>query len=290
MAMMDLPVLAFRALRQRFFDDRGQPLPFELRDKLNTQDDPLDEYLAQEVLAGIDGVACRPAPGPLITPDMVLHRTNLDSPDDLTQMVGIEVKKLERTARGGVARSSGLDFNTTPPCGRILIYDVDRVPVQIHGFYLFVCLEPAPPAQSRCIVSAFALVDGNVLNEDFDLYMSVVGERAKRIGLGTYGDGADQTRPMLIFGNPLGIAELDRAATLVHPSASLTDSSPDLTLAHILRRSLEEGNQHREFHCYRDVRDFQTTAVTTLVDPFRTPERDTRTRPRGRFVLPFKLG
>ena len=286
--MMDLPVLAFRTLRQRFFDDGGHSLPFELRDKLNTQDDPLDEYLAKEVLAEIDDVVCRPAPGPLITPDIVLHRPNLDQPGDLTQIVGIEVKKIERTERGRVARSSGLDFNTTPPCGRILIYDVDLVPVEIRGFYLFICLEPAPHGPRRFVVSAFALVDGNLLNEDFDLYMSVVGERAKRIDLGTYGDGADRTRPMLIFGNPLGVPELDRAATLVHSSDSLADSSPDLMRAHILRRSVK-GNQRREFHCYRDVRDFPSTEATILIDPFPTPERDTRTRPRGRFVLPFKM-
>lgn len=49
--MTDLPALAFIALRKRFFDDEGTPIPFDLRDKLNTQDDPLDEFLAQRVLA-----------------------------------------------------------------------------------------------------------------------------------------------------------------------------------------------------------------------------------------------
>ena len=58
------------------------------------------------------------------------------------------------------------------------------------------------------VITAFALVDGNLLNEDFDLYLGVTGERTKRIGLGTFADGADRARPMLIFGNPLGIPQL----------------------------------------------------------------------------------
>ena len=289
--MKDLPTLAFIALRQRFFDDRGRPRPFYLRDKGNTQDDPLDEFLVQDVLAKLAGVTCSPAPGPLISPDMVLHTPSVSRRDDLSQIVGIEVKKIERTARGSVARSSGLDFNTTPPCGRILVYDVAAEPIEIRGFYLFICLEPAPHGSNdghEMIVSAFALVDGNVLNEDFDLYLSVIGERAKRIELGTFGDGADRTRPMLIFGNPLGIAELDHSATLIHPNNKLADTLPSLAQAYILRRSVQ-GNDHREFCCYRDARDFSGGTVGTLIDPFHTPARDTRTRPRGRFVLPFKM-
>jgi hypothetical protein len=39
----DLPATAFLALQQQFFGDAGLPLPFELRDKRNPQDDPFDE-------------------------------------------------------------------------------------------------------------------------------------------------------------------------------------------------------------------------------------------------------
>ena len=285
--MADLPTLAFLALRTRFFDDGGDPRSFVLRAKLNTQDDPLDEFLAQRVLGEIPGLICCRAPGPLISPDIVLHRPTVSRVDDLRQIVGIEVKKLERTRGGGVARASGLDYNTTPPCGRIRVYDEEVTPMVIRAFYLFICLEPAPSSQERVIVSALALVDGNTLNEDFDLYLDITGERQKRIGLGTYADGADRTRPMLIFGNPLGIAELDHAATLVHSDHALSDSSPDLAKVHVLRRSLG-GTGHREFSCYRSAGDLGGHDVTVLNDPFPTPVRDARTRPRGRFILPFR--
>ena len=34
------------------------------------------------------------------------------------------------------------------------------------------------------------------LNQDFDLYLAIVGAREKQIGLGTYGDGVNRQRPM----------------------------------------------------------------------------------------------
>lgn len=265
-------------------------MPFGLRGKRNTQDDPFDEFLTRTVFAGIEEVQCIPAPGPLITPDMVLHGRGrrLDRTEDLEQIVGIEVKKLERTAQGRVARTSGLDFNTTPPCGRIRVYDAKSSPLDIRGFYLFVCLEPLDQSQNRVILTALALVDGNVLNEDFDLYLSVTGERTKRIDLGTFSDGADRARPMLIFSNPLGISELDHAATLIHTDDTLAESYGDLTPVFTIERTVS-SDESRVFSCYRHHRDAPGGQTRELLDPFPTPARETRTRPRGRFILPFAL-
>ena len=294
--MPDLVTTAFLALRTRFFDEAGGPIPFALRDKRNTQDDPFDEFLATEVLDGLAGLACAKASGPLITPDMVLYRpdqcdnADIDAlADDIGCIVGLEVKKLERTSGGGVARSSGLDYNTTPPCGRVRVYDAASRAVDIRGFYLFVCLEQAPDPADAVMLTAMCLVDGNVLNADFDLYLAITGEREKRIGLGTYADGADRARPMMIFSNPLGVGELDGVPTLIHPGGDLPDAEPVLQLVYRLRRSVPTGGA-RHFFCYRhrsDVPDDHT--VSELVDPFPTPTRDARTRQRGRFKLPFRL-
>jgi hypothetical protein len=195
--MTDLPTAIFLQLRRRFFDDAGEPIPFALRDKLNTQDDPFDVFLATEVFDGLDGIRCARASGPLITPDMVLYRPDRCSGaehDDLAEnidcVVGLEVKRLGRTSQGGVARGSGLDYNTTPPCGRVRVYDATHRPVDIRAFYLFVCSGRAPSDAAGVVLTSLCLVDGNVLNEDFDLYLSATGEREKRIGLGTYRDGA----------------------------------------------------------------------------------------------------
>lgn len=294
--MTDLPTIAFLQLCRCFFDDAGEPISFMLRDKRSTQDDPFDEFVATDVLADLGSIACAKASGPLITPDMVLYRPDRcvgvhpsELANDMNRIIGVEVKKLERTVRGGVARPSGLDYNTTPPCGRVRVYDAAGSVVDIRGFYLFVCLEQAPPPAGGVVATALCLVDGNVLNEDFGLYLSITGEREKRIGLGSYGDGADRARPMLIFANPLGTAELDHRATLIHPDASLSRSTPDLLLAYRLHRSVPNGGV-RTFYCYRMRYDLpHDWEISDLQDAFPTPTRDPRTRPRGRFKLPFRL-
>jgi hypothetical protein len=267
-----------------------------LRAKRNTQDDPFDEFLATEVLNRLDGIQCEKASGPLITPDMVLFRPEKcanaghdDLANNLDCIIGLEVKKLERTAQGSVARGSGLDYNTTPPCGRVRVYDTTGKAVDIRGFYLFVCIEPAPSGAKSVVMTSLCLVDGNALNKDFDLYLSITGQREKRIGLGTYGDGADRTRPMLIFSNPLGVPELDRTATLIHSDSSLQESEALIHLVYRLRRSVPKDDTHT-FFCYRRGSDVPPNwTVSELVDPFPTPKRKARTGPRGRFKLPFRL-
>jgi hypothetical protein len=43
----DLTVESFLVLRNYFFSRGPKPKPFQLRDKRNTQDDPLDEYISK---------------------------------------------------------------------------------------------------------------------------------------------------------------------------------------------------------------------------------------------------
>lgn len=297
--MSDIPTLAFLRLRQRFFDIKGKPISFKIRDKRNTQDDPFDEYLTTNVLTDLNDIVCVRAGGPLITPDIVLYRPSLCVGADPRQLaknihriVGIEVKKLQRTKRGEVARGSGLDYNTTPPCGRIRVYDAAGRAVDIRGFYLFVCMEHAPGDPGAVSLSALCMVDGNALNEDFRLYLSITGQREKRIGLGSYSNGADRARPMLIFANPLGVPEFDRLPILIHPNQDLERSSSNLRLAYVLHRSTPRG-EVRTFYCYRDRSDlpngWTTSDVKELKDPFPTPTREARTQPRGKFRLPIVL-
>jgi len=291
----DLTVEAFTILREHFFDQNGVPKPFPLREKRNTQDNPLDEYICGALRTHLQDSECVPAPGPLINPDLVLLRPEQCNSvsraalrDDLTRIVGIEVKKLERTKSGSVARRSGLDYNTTPPCGTIRVYDANDNPLDIRGFYLFVCQEQEPDAANTYKLSTLALCDGNVLNEDFDLYLSAVGQREKEIGLGTYGNGADRKRPMFIFANPLGIPELDNAVTLIHPDATLAESETGVQMAYRLIRMAKDGE--RVFYCYRLAADIGTGhPIIDLKNPFPTPlSRSTRTQSRGRFRLPIE--
>jgi len=145
--MNDLTMESFLILRSSFFGKSGRPRPYRLRDKRNTQDDPLDEYihrlLSKQFPADVD---CLKAPGPLITPDLVVLRpevckgaARVTLTSNLTHIVAIEAKKLERTQSGTIARPSGMDYNTTPPCGTVRVYDSGAAALDIRGFYLFVC-------------------------------------------------------------------------------------------------------------------------------------------------------
>jgi hypothetical protein len=287
----DLVVDAFLLLRDSFFDDEMHPTPFDLRPKRNTQDDPLDEYVSRLLEHGLTDAVCHKAPGPLINPDLVLYRPDLCDQQpreklagDRTRIVAIEVKKLERTKSGRIARPSGLDYNTTPPCGTVRIYAAHDSALDIEGFYLFVAQDPTP--EDQYLITALALCDGDLLNEDFDLYLDSVSQREKRIDLGTYGDGMDRQRPMFVFANPLGADEFDQQATLV----TAEPSNERIRLVYQLIRTNIAG-ERREFFAYRTVSDVpHGWQVQTLKDPFPQPNtRVAQTQPRGKFRLPIEI-
>lgn len=183
-----------------------------------------------------------------------------------------------------------MDYNTTPPCGTVRVYDSSGVALDIRGFYLFVCQEAVRNQSGKYQLSALVLCDGNLLNEDFNYYLSIVGERTKEIGLGTYGNGANRTRPMLIFSNPLSAPQLDHNVSLIHSRNDLERYIPQLRQVGIIKRTMQRGDI-KMFYCYRladdipkDHRQFE------LLDPFPLPARTEKTQPRGRFRLNFKPG
>ncbi len=292
--LSDLTVEAFLVLRDTFFDETGAPKPFSLREKRNTQDDPLDEYIVSILTNRLANACCQKSPGPLISPDLVIYRQDIceaTSPellkDDLSRMVAIEVKKLQRTTSGRIARATGLDYNTTPPCGTIRIYDKNDQPLDIRGFYLFVCQEATE--DGNFFLSALTLCDGNILNEDFDFYLSITSQRQKEVGLGTYGDGANRNRPMLIFSNPLGITELDHSSSLV---SKVDLSGIDIRVSLTYRLSRSTPNESlKHFFVYRKTEDVSLDwKVQDLADPFPQPaSRVSTTQARGKFRLPIKL-
>lgn len=295
----DLPAEAFLLLRRAFFSDDSSPLPYPLRDKGSTQDDPFDEHVHRLLQQGLPtDIVCEKSPGQLTAPDLVVLRPDRcnDSArgalaSDLSAVVAIEVKKLERKGKAGkTARVSGMDYNTTPPCGTVRVYDRSLQPLDIRGFYLFVIQELFSEEPRAYALSSLALCDGNILNEDFDLYLSVVGRRKKLIGLGTYGDGFNRQRPMLVFSNPFSVGELDREVTLVHSRGDLEGEFSGLRRVGTIRRTpltaAGEVRPPNEFYCYRWREDVpEEHAEFVLTDPFRVPQRTEATQGRGRFVL-----
>lgn len=292
MPSSDLSLEAFLLLRDTFFDNQGKPKTFTLRDKANTQDDPLDEYIARVLTEKLHDANCEKATGPLISPDLTIYRPELCNGvpastlrRDATRIAAIEVKKLERSESGHIARATGMDYNTTPPCGTVRVYDADDSPLDIRGFYLFVTQEHVTANQYA--ISALALCDGDILNDDFDLYLRITSQREKEIGLGTYADGANRNRPMLIFSNPLGTPELDHAATLV-TAVNVSENDQRVQLMYLIRRTTKSKDV-KEFLAFRKPSDIPAKwGQHVLVNPFPQPaSRVIATQARGRFRLPI---
>jgi hypothetical protein len=166
----------------------------------------------------------------------------------------------------------------------VQVYAADESPLKVRGFYLFVAQEQTPGGQF--LLSAMALCDGDILNADFDLYLSIVSQREKQLGLGSYRDGVNRQRPMLIFANPLGAQELDRAATVVTTGAE--DERVQMVY-HVLRTTAAGDRSH--FYAFRKASDVPAGwQVETLTDPFPLPKnRVVQTQSRGKFRLPFHV-
>jgi hypothetical protein len=181
-----------------------------------------------------------------------------------------------------------VDYNTTPPCGTVRVYDADDRPLDVRGFYLFVCQEGCEGKRGFYRLSALALCDGNLLNADFDYYLSIVGERTKQVELGTYGNGANRTRPMLIFANPLGVAALSQRVTLIHAKSGLEKDHPRLRQIGVIKRSVKKDGAIA-YCCYSLANDFSPREPRfELLDPFPTPTRTEKAQPRGRFRLDIR--
>lgn len=292
-SMTNLAVDVFLTLSMLFFDADGNPKRFSLREKRNTQDDPLDEHIADQLEKRLDDAVCKKAPGPLITPDLIVFRPELCenvSPsilrNDLTRILAVEVKKIERSERGTVARSSGLDYNTTPPCGTVRVYDENDNPLDIKAFYLFVCQERR--GKGTYEITAMTLCDGDVLNEDFDLYLKITSQREKRVGLGTYGNGVDRIRPMLIFSNPLGSHHLDKKSTII-TKKDISGEEKRLKSIYRIIRETKEGEE-KTYFAYKKKDDERSYGeVREIREPFPRPaKRESRTQRRGIFRLPIR--
>ncbi|MEU3030359.1 hypothetical protein ACPCBC_24540 [Streptomyces incarnatus] len=289
----DLPAMAFTILSEAFFDDRGRSVPFQLRDKRNTQDDPFDEYVADLLHEQLpaEAIVLR-ADKPLVSPDAVIARPEeyellrqggVDY--DPGAIFGLEVKKVDLGRNGKPARSTGLDYNSTPPCATVRVYAEDGNEIRIPGFYLFVALQGNEEG-GMVQVHSMALVAGAALNKDVDLYDRITGTRTKQIGLGTYGDGANRVRPMLLFSNPLGWEWMLGAATLISERNDLAD---DPSLAHVrdMTRTVSPGVPEI-FHCYR-LSKLSPPVEETAHNPFPQPlKRKEETAQRGRFEIDLR--
>jgi hypothetical protein len=285
----DLAGAAFAALAAEFFGPDGQPTTFALRDKRRTQDDPFDEHVGEVLARRLpDEIQVLLSGKPNVSPDLVIARPGetqllMHGGGDLDSrhIIAIEVKKLDWTPTG-VRRSSGMDYNSTPPCSTVKIVADNGQLLRVVAFYLCVVLRPLDYGQVS--VNGMALVSGAAINEDSGLYDEITGIRQKQIGLGSYGDGMNRQRPMLVFANPFGWPWLRGHATLIHPSQGL-EADQDIEMRRRMYRKSREGKD-REFFCYRLAGEELSEPEPDVTEPFPSPSnRKTDTIPRGTFRI-----
>ncbi|WP_156161851.1 hypothetical protein [Nocardia vulneris] len=284
---LDLAAVCFAALVDEFYFEDGRPRPFFLRPKRGTQDDPFDELISNRLDARLPSKVKVLASGkPLVSPDMVIARPeeaslliNGGQELDDRRMIAIEVKKVDTTKAGKIGRATGMDFNSTPPCSHVRIYAKNGAPLLVPAFYLFAA--HTPHEEDRVIVG-LALVSGAALNQDKKLYDLITGIRDKAIDLGTFGDGLDRQRPMMVFSNPLGWDWMKAQPTLIHHRKDLADEQDHLHRIRRVLRTAQDGGEH-EFWAYRRTAEKDEGVA---IDPFPTPDaRSTKTTQRGKFIV-----
>jgi len=290
----DLAVEAFLTLRELFFDVNAIPHSFNLRDKGITQDDPFDEYIAQSLKRIGPDVECIKASS-LTTPDLVLMRPALCQGEKqevlrfaLDRIIGIEVKKLGVT-KSGIARATGLDYNSTPPSDTVRVYDKTARPLDIYAYYLFVSEEPDKTVleKKQVQVTSLALCDGGLLNDNFRFYLDTIKPRPMERNKGSYGDGGIRRRPMVVFPNPLSFDALFHHATLIHTRPDLESRCPNLKRIMTIQRKGASAFA-RTFYAYRLATDVSQDQEFTVQDPFATVQNE-RQGMRGRLELGISI-
>jgi len=255
--MSNLIPKVFYTICHHFFLEDGTKKQFKLESKSTIMSDPFVEYIGDNILAEFKNIEYILAPSH-ISPDLAFY----NSIDDI---FGIEVKTSK-------TKSGDINFNSTPPCGKIMIEFNDEEKI-IPAYYMFVQLNSVENETNIFEIGTMMLVDGDFINSDFELYLEAIGVREKRIDLGSYGDGMDRQRPMFVFPNPLGIAGIrsERSTLISKEKFESCDFGNEIGLVAILNR---EG---QNFFAYQSVRK--------LNGPFVNVTRSTNTKIRNKLKI-----
>ena len=292
----DIPTLVFLALRDLLFDAQGKPVIFSAVQTGNVQGDWLDTHLTNrlELALAAQGYEIEKS-GKNTSPDFAVFRSalvnqpiNKATAVSLTDITAFEVKKLQSTENKTNREGGDVDYNSTPPCGLVLVYDQPGTHAfTVRGFYIFLVVNPVAGQSDAFAASSLVVCDGNALNADHDLYLRVVAPRSKEIGLGTYGDGAIRNRPFVLFPHPLSVQWLRGSATLIHSDSHLPAASGLNRVSMIERKNLTTALTV-PFCCYQTLADSaRFIGPPYEVNPFKTPSKR-RDGSRGKLKLRLK--
>ena len=258
--MNELVPIVFYNLCSFFFFEDGTKKQFELKQRDSISSDPFVDFLIEDVFQ-TDEYKCQTS-SPYSSPDLCFFRLIDNKIDNL---FGLEVKTSKSI-------SGDLNFNSTPPCGSIII-DLNGKEETIPAYYLFVQLLEIE--KNKFEILSMMIVDGDFINSDFNLYLEAVNERIKETDLGSYGDGLNKNRPMYMFPNPLGLQGIhfERTTLLSKNYYKSEDFNNCLGLVATINKN---GNN---FFAYQAVRKLSTSSNKIS---------SKKTKPRNKFKLTYE--
>ncbi|EOG5906722.1 hypothetical protein ACLF2M_003311 [Vibrio vulnificus] len=200
-----------------------------------TQDDPFDNLVLDTIADAFPEWEVVSA-GKLTTPDVVIrHREYTDV------IVGLEVKKLIQKANGADSRGLTIDYNSCLPCGQMEI-KVGKNVVAIPVYYFFALL-----SNDSTSIKTLAIIDGDFINNDFELHKHAKLANQSAYGHGSYGEGSVRNRAMYTYANPLN-SKLDcffERKVLVVPVEALEELSCDELVTEFIIRTDIHNNQFK---------------------------------------------
>ena len=285
--MLDItPVIFLGFCKMIFIDESGEFLRepvLTLDPKITTQDDPFDRWVVRTIeQMGLPDLKVFSA-GPLTHPDTVLR---YKSENGEYSYLGLEIKKLNADARGNDPRGMTLDYNSTIPCGTFRVYKSSGEHLDVKGYYFYALLDHLVDQLERRIYT-FVLCDGDLLNDDVELYVRSKTANISEYGHGPYGEGSIRKRAMYLYPNPLNskIPELARQVSLIHASPNLEMTYPELVLTHTINRKKTDGTEGR-FHIYKHASAIDKPANVPVIGMFiECAERGPKKRSAYKFVL-----
>lgn len=250
----------------------GDKIPITLRPLTTTgtvQDDPFDEWFGETLDKLIPEFEVIHS-GPLTTPDIILRdRTT-------SEIIGIEVKKVDEQVGGKDSRGLTLDYNSCVPCGKMKIKIGNNISI-IKTYYFFGLI-----SYEKSYLVSSCLMDGDFLNYDFELHLQGKYLNTSQYGHGPYGEGSVRGRAMYNYPNPMN-TELKnfykKHSLVINNELVYQIQESGLNLyANIERKSIDGT----VFHYSQFVRD-PVLDVETIVDIFKKC-RDRKEKKRSAYL------
>ena len=268
--------LAFQIYKSLISKKDGITIPIDLQAPSlvgTVQDDPFDNYIKEILTESMPNVEVVGS-GKLTTPDVVIRDRSSNT------IIGLEIKKLIQKPNGADSRGLTMDYNSSLPCGTTSI-KVGKSVVDIPCFYLFALL-----ATDSTSINTLILLDGDFLNNDFELHKASKLANESEYLHGPYQEGSVRHRAMYTYPNPLNykISVFHRRMIFVAKTAEAETLNVSDHISDLILRKDKNGNNFS--YSVVDLLKRSETQPNTIVGIFDDCKNRTK-RERTSSSMPY---